>query len=101
MEPRRAHRFRQDGQPLFDEGAGLGLGDDRQVLEAQIGQGSFRPLVGFAGIRVNGIGHELLTQAEHLQGVALDPLEGRIGPVDQEPFRWMADPQRRCGSEQL
>ena len=80
---------------------GLGLGDDGQVDKAQIHKRRLGPVVGLPGIRVNGVGDELLAMAKDLQRMALDALEWGIGTIDQEPFRGMADPYRRAFAKQL
>ena len=50
---------------------------------------------------MNGVGDELLAQAQHLQRMPLDALERLRGAVDQQPLGRPADAQRRRVAEPL
>src|SRR5262245_59679022 len=50
---------------------------------------------------MNRVGDELLSEAEHLQRMALDALERRDGAVDEEPLGRSPDAQRRGVAEPL
>ena len=50
---------------------------------------------------MDGVGDELLAQAEHLQRMPLDAFERRHGAVDQQPLRRPPDAQRRRVAQPL
>ena len=87
-QPRRPELLRQQRHGLVEKGARLRLIDRRQALQIEIGERLLRPIVGPAGVRMNGDRRRTAGRAhEHLQRVALDALERRRGAVDQQPLR--------------
>ncbi|GIX15398.1 MAG: hypothetical protein KatS3mg118_3357 [Paracoccaceae bacterium] len=94
-EALRAQPGRDQCQRLVEEGrcpVGVDFG---QALDVEIRKPLVRPGIGPAGIGMLGIGHELLPEAEDFQRRAPDPGEWLGRPIDEEPLRCLADPERR------
>ena len=72
---------------LLKERARHGLVDFGQASDIDVCQPLLRPGIGLARIGMNGIGHELLAKAQHLQRMALDALERGICTIDQHALR--------------
>ena len=100
-ETARLELLRQQRDGLVEKRARLRLIDRRQAAEIKLGEVLVRPLVRAAGRGMDGIGDELLAQAEHLQRMALDALERLHGAVDQQPLRRPPDAQRRRFAQPL
>jgi hypothetical protein len=94
-EALRAQLGRDQRQRLVEERRRPVGVDFGQALDVEISEPLVRPGIGLAGVGMLGIGHELLSEAEHLQRRAPDPGEGLSRAIDQEPLRRLADPERR------
>ena len=75
---------------------GLLLGNNGQLIQLEVRKGVIRPVVGLAGIRMDAIGNELLSQAKHFNGWVLEATKWLVSPVDQQALGRMSDSDRRC-----
>ena len=100
-DARRPQLLRQQRERLVEECPRLRLVDRRQAADVEIGQPLLRPVVRTAGAGMDGVGDELLAEAEHLQRMPLEALERRRGAIDQQPLRRAPDPQCRRVAQPL
>ena len=96
-----AQRFREQRIGLIEESDGSLSRDFRKVGDVDVRQPLLGPGIGRAGVGVDGIGHELLPEAEHLQRMAFDAAERLVGAIDQHPLRGPANAQGGCVTEAL
>ena len=93
-EPHGLHMLRHDGQRFIKERPDRRVIDHRQITDVEIGQALLGPGIGLAGVRMDRMRDELLPQPQHLDRRAPDAGERLGRPIDQQPFRRAADPER-------
>ena len=90
-----AQLFGQQCIGLVKKGVRHLCGNLRQLRDIEISQPLLWPGIGRASVRVVGIGHELLTEAKHLQRMTFDAPERGLCAINQHPLWRLPDAQRR------
>ena len=91
----RTQLRRDQRQCLLHERRGHICVDDWQAPQVELRQPILRPCIGLSCIRVNGVSHELLAKAQHLERGPANAAKRRACAVDQQALRRPANPQRR------
>ena len=86
--------IRHERQRFVEERPDRRVIDHRQITDVEIGQALLGPGIGLAGVGMDRMRDELLPQPQHLDRRAPDAGERLGRPIDQQPFRRAADPER-------